>query len=155
VSASLRPANQEDACAIARIHVAARRHSLPYLPDLHSDDETYCWIKDIVLPSQKVWVAQRDDVVVGYIALDGVKLNDLYVLPRVHGQGIGSALLAKAKELSPNRLTLWTFQRNERARDFYERRGFTAVKFTNGDGNEEHEPDVRYEWSFSASEIDR
>ena len=43
-------------------------------------------------------------------------------------------------------LSLWTFQRNEPARRFYEQRGFVAVKETDGSGNEEREPDVLYRW---------
>jgi hypothetical protein len=42
---------------------------------------------------------------------------------------------------------LWTFQKNARARRFYEQRGFTAVRFTEGEGNIEKEPDVLYAWS--------
>jgi RimJ/RimL family protein N-acetyltransferase len=42
-------------------------------------------------------------------------------------------------------LRLYTFQCNEGARRFYERNGFTAVAFGDGSGNEEGEPDIRYE----------
>ena len=40
-----------------------------------------------------------------------------------------------------------TFARNAGARRFYERHGFVAVAFGDGTGNEEGEPDVRYERS--------
>jgi hypothetical protein len=39
-------------------------------------------------------------------------------------------VLAIAKELRPDGLTLWTFQCNARARRFYEARGFVASEFT-------------------------
>ena len=39
-------------------------------------------------------------------------------------------------------------QRNAGARRFYERNSFVAVEFTDGNGNEEREPDVRYERSL-------
>ena len=42
-------------------------------------------------------------------------------------------------------LRLYTFARNEGARRFYERHGFVAVAFGDGSGNQEGEPDVRYE----------
>ncbi|GHD97675.1 hypothetical protein GCM10010339_00960 [Streptomyces alanosinicus] len=51
-----------------------------------------------------------------------------------------------AKERSPGGLSLWTFQVNKPAHRFYERHGFTAVESTDGSGNEEREPDVRYVW---------
>ena len=43
-------------------------------------------------------------------------------------------------------MQLWTFQQNDRARRFYEARGFEAVEFTDGSGNKERQPDVRYVW---------
>ena len=33
----------EDSAAIAEIHMTARRGSMPYLPQLHSDEETHEW----------------------------------------------------------------------------------------------------------------
>ena len=41
---------------------------------------------------------------------------------------------------------LWVFQRNEGARRFYERHGLRLAALTDGAGNEEREPDARYEW---------
>ena len=55
--------------------------------------------------------------------------------------------LAKAKALSPGGLHLYTFQRNVRARAFYEKHGFTVFDMNDGSRNEEKEPDVRYVWT--------
>jgi hypothetical protein len=52
----------------------------------------------------------------------------------------------KTKERRPAGFTLWVFQQNERARRFYEARGLTLVKLTDGSGNEERTPDALYEW---------
>jgi ribosomal protein S18 acetylase RimI-like enzyme len=46
----------------------------------------------------------------------------------------------------PDGLQLWVFQKNVGARRFYERHGFRLVELTDGAGNEENEPDARYEW---------
>jgi len=51
--------------------------------------------------------------------------------------------VAKATSAS---LLLWTFQKNARARRFYEAKGFVAVDQTDGGTNEEREPDVLYQW---------
>jgi hypothetical protein len=40
---------------------------------------------------------------------------------------------------------VYTFQANSGARRFYERHGFAAIQLTDGQGNEEHCPDVLYE----------
>jgi GNAT superfamily N-acetyltransferase len=71
--------------------------------------------------------------------------DDLYVRPGWQRRGVGLCLFNKAKALSPRRLELWAFQRNTNARAFYESQGFRAVQCTDG-RNEEHEPDVKYEW---------
>ena len=73
-------------------------------------------------------------------------IDQLYVDPNRTGEGIGSRLLEEAlSELAPP-VRLFTFQANARARGFYERRGFRAVQFTDGETNEECCPDVLYEW---------
>ena len=73
-------------------------------------------------------------------------IEQLYLLPAWVGQGIGTKLLDLARaELRPP-IRLYTFQANERARCFYESRGFRAIAFGDGTGNEEKCPDVLYEW---------
>ena len=44
-------------------------------------------------------------------------------------------------------LRVCTFSRYERVGRFFERNGFMAVASGDGAGNEEHEPDIRYERS--------
>lgn len=143
----LRPATPQDADAIAEVHTVAMRTAMPYLPALHTDDETRAWIVGTVLPHQEVWVAEADGRVVGVAALEDDMLQQLYLLPGYQGIGIGSALLAKAKALRPGGFSFYAFGRNVRARAFYEGRGCVAVEFGDGSGNEEGEPDVRYRWS--------
>jgi GNAT superfamily N-acetyltransferase len=144
---SLRRAEPKDADAIADVFLAARKASMPYLPDLHSDDDTRSWIRDVVLARDEVWVAAAGDRIDGFLVVHGDVLEHLYVAPRLHGGGVGSALFAKAKQLRPQGFRLWVFQRNMQARGFYEARGMRVVEFTDGSGNEEREPDALYEWS--------
>jgi len=47
---------------------------------------------------------------------------------------------------------LWTFVSNVRAQRFYERHGFTVAERTDGSGNEEKAPDLRYVWRPPAPE---
>jgi GNAT superfamily N-acetyltransferase len=143
----IRTAAAGDASEIAEVHTVAMREAMPYLPHLHSDEETRAWVTEAVLPRQEVWVAEADGRVVGVTALEGDMVQQLYILPGYQGSGIGSALLALAKSRRPGGLRLYAFQRNTRARGFYERRGFVAIAFGDGSGNEEGEPDVLYEWT--------
>lgn len=139
----LRPATADDAPAIAALLRAAFRVSLPFLPELHTPEEDLAFIAGRVLPTSTVWVADADGMVAGYIAFREGWIDHLYVHPDRQGQGIGARLLARAIEDGAGK-QLWTFQQNERARRFYEARGFVAVEFTDGAGNEERTPDVRY-----------
>jgi GNAT superfamily N-acetyltransferase len=139
-------ARPEDAPAIAAIHLTSRQETMPHLQRAHTDDETRDHFARVVGDRpQAWWVLRHQGQVVAYMLIDGEDLDHLYVAPGHHGQGFGSALLAKAKALSPRRLELRTFQRNERARAFYEARGFRPIRQTDGE-NEEREPDVQYEW---------
>ena len=145
----IRAAHQDDAVAIAQAHVDARRVAMPWLPVLHSFEETVHFFGDFVIPHQVVLVAENEDGVVGFIAVEGSFVEHLYVAPAHQGIGIGDALLSRAMEMRPEGLMLWTFERNENARRFYEKRGFVAVEFTDGSHNEERTPDVRYAWRGS------
>jgi ribosomal protein S18 acetylase RimI-like enzyme len=100
----------------------------------------------VLLCRGETWVARLDGHVVGFLTLIGDDLDQLYLRPGHYRRGIGSLLLTKAKERSPGRLHLFTSQRNERARAFYEAHGFLIVNLSDGSRNEEGELDVLYEW---------
>jgi GNAT superfamily N-acetyltransferase len=132
----------EDADALAAVFVAARVE-LTYLPppDLSTMRRVF---RERVLPSNEVLVAERDGLVVGFASLLGTLLDHLYVHPGEQGRGLGTALLAWAKEQRPDGLELWVFQANEGARRLYERSGFRLAELTDGAGNMERVPDARY-----------
>ena len=141
----LRRAEPEDAAAIAHVFLDSF-HATYDFPLAHSDDEVRDWIRDRVVPEMETWVADDGGRVVGMMVIAPGWLEQLYVAPDRLGAGIGGRLVDLAKARSPDGLTLWTFQVNERARGFYEGHGFVAVETTDGRANEERQPDVRYEW---------
>jgi len=141
----LRPATPEDAPALARILFDCFRVSLPFLPQLHTVAENVAFMTGWLMPNHQVWLAEEAGAVVGYAAFDAGRIQHLYIAPEAQGRGVGPRLLAKAMEDGGPK-DLWTFQQNDRARRFYEARGFEAVEFTDGADNEEKTPDVRYLW---------
>jgi putative acetyltransferase len=126
---------------------ATRKHSLPYLPDLHTAAEDFNFISNRVFGTDTVFVAlEGQKRIVGFIAFREGWVNHLYVLPDFQQLGIGGQLLEKAKKEWPT-LNLWTFERNSASRRFYEKHGFSIVKRTDGTENEEREPDILFRWN--------
>jgi ribosomal protein S18 acetylase RimI-like enzyme len=119
---------------------------MPYLPDLHTDEETRAGFRDVVLARNEVHVAEEEGAIVGFVALGENTVEHLYVRPDRQGRGVGGELLELAKHRRPGGFTLYVFQRNAEARRFYERRGLRVLALGDGSGNEEGEPDALYEW---------
>ncbi len=139
----IRPARPDDALAIARTHRQAMRISLPFLPELHTAEEDLAFVRDRLSATNTIWVSEVAGEVVGYIAFHEGWIDHLFIHPDHQGAGLGPALLDKALADGTER-KLWTFQMNTHARAFYEARGFVVEMFTDGEGNEEKEPDVLY-----------
>jgi putative acetyltransferase len=122
---------------------------MPWLAGLDTPQEDREFYRERVFRDCTVWGASEGAELVAIIAFRDGWIDQFYVLPSAQGQGIGSQLLLVPKS-SQRRLQLWTFQRNEAARRFYEARGFVAVRKTNGADNEEREPDILYCWSHES-----
>ncbi|MCG8588338.1 MAG: GNAT family N-acetyltransferase [Proteobacteria bacterium] len=132
---------------IAELWHRSKRRAYPYLTteQSYSLEDNRRYFREVVCPRCQVLVAELDGQLVGLLALEDQFIDQLYVDPRFQGRGVGSGLLARAKELSPAGLTLYTFQRNQAARRFYERHGFRAIAFGTSPAPE-REPDVKYAW---------
>jgi GNAT superfamily N-acetyltransferase len=136
----IRRATEQDVGAIFAIFEASFA-TLDFLPQLHTREEGLAFIRRCVTEGEAYVL--RD----GFAILADDTLSHLYVHPRSIGTGIGHALFEHVKTLRPGGFDFWVFQLNGRARRFYEAHGATAVEFTDGSGNEERTPDVRYRWS--------
>ncbi len=140
---SLRRAVPADAGEVARLHRHVMRVSLAYLPELHTAEDDLWFFSERLFPENEVWVAEAGGRIAGYVAFKPGWISHLYIHPDHQGQRLGEALLGKALEDGSAR-ELWTFQKNDRARRFYEARGFALVRLTDGADNEEKEPDALY-----------
>ncbi len=83
------------------------------------------WRKELV-PVARIVLAETDGTLVGFVTVDPqtMYLDQLVVAPEHWGAGIGSALMAEAKRLTPAGLDLQVNQDNARAIHFYEKHGF-------------------------------
>jgi putative acetyltransferase len=137
---SLRPATPEDAPAISAIHLLSA-----FMPPLETAEENLRFVRERLMIENQVWVAEAGGDLAGYVAFNDNWISHLFVHPDHQGQGLGSDLLAHAMADQRDR-QLWTFEKNVRARKFYEANGWVLAEITDGLGNERKEPEVRYVW---------
>ncbi len=97
------------------------------------------WVVNLDKPNQNSLIAIENDKVIGTVNFGKSRFNDfadygeivaIYFLPEYIGKGYGKVLLKSAvKELfrlGYYDVFLWVLKDNTRARNFYERFGFTA-----------------------------
>ncbi|MEH7493213.1 GNAT family N-acetyltransferase [Neobacillus niacini] len=115
--------------------------------EIHSFGTHVDFLNQILVEKYQVDLALIDEKVVGIIAYNKKEISQLYIHIDYQGIGIGQKLLARAKEQSTGRLTLFTFEVNKKAQRFYEKHGFKIVG--KGYENEEGLPDILYEWKHT------
>lgn len=126
----------------------ARIHALPdfHARKGHTAEEDRAYFKETILVKSVLWVAERSERTVGFMAIAGDVIDHLYVHLDHQQSGIGLALLDHAKHLSPSGLRLFTLQINVNARAFYEKHGFVVTRLGISPPPES-EPDVEYQWT--------
>jgi GNAT superfamily N-acetyltransferase len=143
----VRAARDDEIEALAALYFRCR-NEMAYLPPMPEEDIPF--VAKGIRGHDEILLAEQDGRFVGFMALERSPEADvlarLYVEPAEQGRGIGAALLEHAKQLRPQGLHLWVFQKNEGARRFYERHGFHLERLTDGAANMEREPDALYAW---------
>ncbi len=143
----VRPLQDADVAATVALWHETRKDTYHFLADERTltlaDSARY--FRDVIQPDADLWVAEEGGQLLGYLARKGSYIDRLYVRPSAQRKGVGLALLRKAQELSPGGLELHTHQENAKARRFYEKHGFEAVRF-GVSPPPESAPDVEYHW---------
>ena len=129
----------------------AREKSLPEFQRKkgHFFYEDVEYFRNKVLLRNKVYVVEKNEYPIAFMAMENDFIDQLYVHPDHWRQGVGEMLLNFAKEKFPEHLWLYTLQVNFNARAFYEKNGFAAERFGFSDPPE-NEPDVEYHWRRSS-----
>ena len=143
----IRSYHSNDLEAVVALWHEAKREAFPYVEvqQSYTLEDDYHYFTQTLLTECSILVAEHTDALVGFIALKPGYIEQLFVRVGWQRQGIGSALLAKAKELAIEDLRLYTFKKNYSAQAFYERHGFHAIAFGTSPPPE-NEPDVEYQW---------
>ena len=111
----------------------------------HTAEQDRDYFRGVVQVKNDLWVAEVDGRPAAFMAIAGDFIDQLFVAPEHQQRGVGAALLAHARGLSPSGLRLFTFQFNANARAFYEKNGFVVARL-GVSPPPESEPDVEYHW---------
>jgi ribosomal protein S18 acetylase RimI-like enzyme len=143
----IRPLRPEEVEEVVRLWRRSREDAQPWLEARmqHTPADDLAFFRGTIMRENEIRVAAENGAPVGFMAIAGGHLNYLYVDPPKQGQGIGTMLLDEARAMAPHGLTLFTHQRNAKARAFYERRSFRVIELGVSPAPES-EPDVKYEW---------
>lgn len=106
------------------------------------EDETHEHIREDFRknwPRPRVFVAERDGEMLGYLALSRKDPNvgGIFVRASDRRSGVGTKLINHAKALNPDGLTLWVAEANEFARSFYRQHGFETLHYISPE-NDDH-----------------
>lgn len=79
------------------------------------------------LPRADLWLVDGDDgEAAGFLVMDGDMIDALFVDPKLHGRGYGSALVAHALKLAPN-ARVDASEQADNALPFYLAKGFRVT----------------------------
>jgi ribosomal protein S18 acetylase RimI-like enzyme len=90
---SIRRASEADFDALTELWEQSARSSHAFMDD---DEfvELKPHIRDLLLPSMDVWVAEAGEETLGFVGARGEHVELLYIAPAAQGRGIGPRLLA-------------------------------------------------------------
>jgi putative acetyltransferase len=123
----LRPYNAHDEDAASALWLRSWQAAYPHI-DFAARLEWWRrrW-RDELLPEAQVVIAEAGGTMVGFVTVDPetLYLDQIVVAPERWQTGIGAALIAAARKLSPHGLDLDVNTDNARAIRFYEKLGFS------------------------------
>lgn len=128
----IRQYRPEDTDALVSVWRSANAKAHPFL-EADFVAEVATDMRDIYLPNAETWVMEWDGSPAGFIALVGDEIGGLFLVPDLHGRGLGRALTDHAVGLH-GPLRVEVFAKNLAGRRFYDRYGFVET------GRYMHEP---------------
>lgn len=119
-------------------------HALAPFKDTHTVTDRQQFLEEVLAQRAALTVLVSNHTILGFMAQNGEWIEQLYVHVEHQREGLGSRFITLAKGASPQRLRLYTFQRNLKARRFYRKHGFAEIGY--GHVNMEGLADVELEW---------
>jgi len=125
-NATIVPYQQQDHDTLVEIwhRAVVQTHTFLKAEDLQF---YYQMVRSGALQEVEIWVERIEEEPVGFIALNGPKIEMLFVEPRYHGRGTGRRLIKHAEKLKGGNLRVDVNEQNEGAHLFYKRLGFVQT----------------------------
>ncbi|MEX1827417.1 acetyltransferase [Luteibacter sp. CQ10] len=129
---TIRPSTPEDGERLLALWLRSVRATHTFLSE--ADIEALIpAVRDGALVFLEVWVLEADGQPIGFMGLDGTKLEALFIDPPYAGKGGGSRLLEHARSRK-GALTVDVNEQNPQALGFYRAKGFTVAGRSETDG---------------------
>lgn len=119
----IRPAVPQEIPLLADIWLRASCRAHDFIPAAFWESHHEAMAQEHLPGADELLVLEVEGRVIGFAALNGERLEALFIDPEVQSYGHGSRLMAEAMARRP-RLTLCVYSRNVRAVSFYRRLGF-------------------------------
>lgn len=82
---------------------------------------------EMYLPNSDTWVYVESNRIVGFISMIENEIGGLFVNPKYHSKGIGTALVNHIKQFHTE-LEVEVFEKNKIGKPFYNKYGFKVIK---------------------------
>ncbi|MBX8827379.1 acetyltransferase [Ochrobactrum sp. SFR4] len=86
--------------------------------------EIEAMVREQYLPNAEVWVAEDAGKPVGFMGMTDSHIDSLFIAPNLRGKGVGKHMLAHAKSLFGDKLTVDVNEQNSQGVGFYLHMGF-------------------------------
>jgi putative acetyltransferase len=121
----IRHATNTDFHELAELYHDASLIAHPFIdPEYIARDRRH--LSEQRLPLEQAFLWERQGNIEGYIALDGTRINGLFIRVEHQRKGIGRTLVEHVKQLH-DQLRVKVFQENYQAQRFYFAMGFEVV----------------------------
>ncbi|WP_420644857.1 GNAT family N-acetyltransferase [Candidatus Leptofilum sp.] len=123
--AVIRKYQPEDCEGVLAVWESATAVAHPFLSRTFLEQERLN-IATLYLPNSDTWVWEVEETILGFMSLVGNEVGGLFVDPKSHRGGIGTALINVARAQQPN-LEVEVFTENAIGRAFYANVGFELM----------------------------
>ena len=146
---AIRPFKSSDIEAVVKLWWETWNQTFPEIKHPQPYVSWKARFQDDIAVRGNIWVAEVEGNIVGFMVIieEARELNQLFVDSDYQNQGIGRALIEKAKSICPQGLTLTTLQSNTKACLFYKKHDFKPGKLSKSKIN--GQPNIEYRWIMS------